>query len=61
VGVNANFLLRDAPTCAGLLRYQHWYLPDESIVVFHVTDSSYAKEQQEDRRAHPRNWDVRGF
>ena len=35
--------------------------PDESIVVFHVTDSSYAKEQQEDRRAHPRNWDVRGF
>ena len=61
VGVNANFLLRDAPTCAGLLRYQHWYLPDGSLVVFHVTDSTYAKEQREDLRAHTRNWDVRGF
>jgi hypothetical protein len=43
--VTANFLLREAPTCAGLLRYPHWYISDESMVVFHVTDSSYASRE----------------
>ena len=46
------FLIQEPPTCAGLLRYQHWYVSDESMVVFHVTDSSYAEEQQEYRRTH---------
>jgi hypothetical protein len=59
--VTANFLVRDAPTCAGLLRYQHWYLPDESIVVFHVTDFTFAQDQQAYRRAHPRVWSVVGW
>ena len=53
LAVDANFLIRDAPTCAGLFRYQHWYVSGESMVVFHVTDSSYADEQWEYERTHP--------
>ena len=53
LAVAANFLVRDAPTCAGLFRYQHWYVSGESMVVFHVTDSSYANEQWEYQRTHP--------
>jgi hypothetical protein len=53
LAVDANFLIRDAPTCAGLFRYQHWYMSGESMVVFHVTDSSYADEQWEYQRTHP--------
>ena len=53
LAVAANFLIQDPPTCAGLLRYEHWYVSDESMVVFRVTDSSYADEQQEYQRTHP--------
>jgi hypothetical protein len=53
LAVAANFLIEDAPTCAGLFRYPHWSVSDESMVVFRVTDSSYADEQQEYRRTHP--------
>ena len=60
--VAANFLLREAPSCAGLLRYQHWYVSDQSIVVFHIADSSYAKDQQAYLRGHPYlQWTVEGF
>jgi hypothetical protein len=51
VAVAANFLLRDAPTCAGLLRYPHWYVSDESMVVFRITDATYADDQQKYRQA----------
>jgi hypothetical protein len=62
VAVSANFLLRDAPTCAGLLRYPHWYVSDESMVVFRITDSSYASDQQEYLRAHgPNHMGVLGW
>lgn len=53
VAVAANFLVREAPTCAGLFRYEHWYVSDQSMVVFHVTDSSYAIEEDAYLRAHP--------
>lgn len=62
VAVSADFLLRDAPTCAGLLRYPHWYVSDESMVVFRITDSSYANDQQEYLRVHgPRAMGVLGW
>lgn len=53
LAVAANFLIRDEPTCAGLFRYPHWDVSGESMVVFHVTDSSYADEQWEYQRTHP--------
>lgn len=53
VAVAANFLVNQPPTCAGLFRYSHWYVSDQSMVVFHVTDSQYAVERASYLREHP--------
>ncbi len=51
--VSANFLLKQEPTCAGLMKYQHWNLPGDAMVVFRITDQSYAEARKQYLKAHP--------
>jgi hypothetical protein len=53
VVVSADFLLRQPPTCIGLMRYPHWSLANESMYVFRVIDDSYAKEAKRYSQEHP--------
>ena len=55
--VSANFLLRQEPTCIGLMKYQRWMLPGEVMMVFHITDESYAENRRQYAKAHP-TWSV---
>jgi len=51
--VSANFLTKQEPTCAGLMKYQRWLLPGDAMMVFHITDQSYAETRRQYLRAHP--------
>ena len=51
--VSANFLTKQEPTCIGLMKYQHWQLPGDAMMVFHITDQSYAETRRQYLRAHP--------
>lgn len=51
--VSANFLTRQEPTCIGLMKYQHWPLPGGAMLVFHITDESYAETRKQYVKAHP--------
>lgn len=55
--VSANFLLRQEPSCIGLMKYQHWMLPGEAMMVFHITDESYTESRKQVAKAHP-TWSV---
>jgi len=51
--VSANFLTRQEPTCIGLMKYQHWRLPGDAMVAFHITDQSYAETRRQYLKTHP--------
>ncbi|HTC93386.1 MAG TPA: glycosyltransferase family 39 protein [Terriglobales bacterium] len=51
--VSTNFLTRQEPTCIGLMKYQHWQLPGDAMVVFHITDQSYAETRRQYLKTHP--------
>lgn len=62
VAVSANFLLRQPPTCVGLLRYDHWMIADGTVVVVRVTDTAFAESQKAYWREQPgQPWGVTGF
>lgn len=54
VAVSADFIRRTAPTCIGLMRYQHWPLADGTVYVFRITDESYAADVQRWQSQHPK-------
>jgi hypothetical protein len=51
--VSANYLLRQEPTCIGLMKYEKWMLPGDAMMVFHITDDSYAENRRQYAKAHP--------
>ncbi len=51
--VSADYLVKQAPTCVGLMRYRHWPVAGGSMYVFRITDNSYAVEQETWRKEHP--------
>jgi hypothetical protein len=51
--VSANYLLRQEPTCIGLMKYEKWMLPGEAMMVFHITDDSYIENRRQYAKAHP--------
>ncbi len=51
--VSANFLTKQEPTCIGLMKYQQWPLPGDAMVVFHITDQTYAETRRQYLKAHP--------